>query len=59
MEYLQTTNSKTVDKLEAAEPAIKQAPATAKSIADLNMKNNGGGSAKKRGLSGSEKALGD
>ena len=59
MEYLQTTFSKTVNKLEAAEPAIKQVVATARSIADLNMKSNGGGNAEKCNSSGNEKAPGE
>ena len=59
MEYLRKPFQKTIDELEAAEPAIKQVAATAKTIADLNMKSNDGGSAKKRNSSGNEKASGD
>ena len=50
---------KTLDRLEAAEPAIKPAVATARSIADLNMRSNGGGSAKKPKNNGNEMAIGD
>ena len=50
---------KTVDRLKAAEPAIKQAAATAKSFTDLNMKSNDGGNAKKHNHDDNKKVLGD
>ena len=50
---------KLVERLEAAESALMQAAATAKSIADLNNKSNGGGRAKKGDSSGNEKTQGE
>ena len=54
-------SQRTVDRLEveAAEPAVKVAAATAKSIADLKQDSNGGSSTCKRNHNGKEKVTGE